>query len=104
MPLAQEPGGLDGLGERVGAGERNLQPQALIRSQNVQPGYGLLNGSLTLRFDDLGLEAALFGRNLLNKKYDVAGTSLESVGFNVLFAGEPRMFGLQLTKRFGGEM
>ena len=87
----------------VWTGERNLQPQALIRSENVQPGYGLLNGSLTVRLDDAGLEASLYGRNLLNKKYDIAGTSLESVGFNVLFAGEPRMFGLQLTKRFGGE-
>ena len=72
-------------------------------SQNVQPGYGLLNGSLTLRLNDVGLEASLYGRNLLNKGYDVAGTSLESVGFNVLWAGEPRIFGLQLTQRFGGE-
>jgi len=87
----------------VWTGERNLQPQALIRSQNVQPGYGLLNGSLTLRLNDVGLEASLYGRNLLNKGYDVAGTSLESVGFNVLWAGEPRIFGLQLTQRFGGE-
>lgn len=87
----------------VWTGERNLQPQAQIRSQNVQPGYGLLNGSLTLRIDSLGLDATLYGRNLLNKGYDVAGTSLESLGFNVLWAGEPRMFGLQLTKRFGGE-
>jgi len=87
----------------VWTGERNLQPQAQIRSQNVQPGYGLLNGSLTLRLDDPGIEVSLYGRNLLNKSYDVAGTSLEGVGFNVLWAGEPRMFGLQLTKRFGGE-
>jgi iron complex outermembrane recepter protein len=87
----------------VWTGTQNLQPQALNRDQNIQKGYGLINGTIALQFPDQGFEISAFGRNLTAKHYYVTGISLESVGLNVLMAGEPRTFGLQLTKKFGSE-
>jgi iron complex outermembrane recepter protein len=87
----------------AGRSTYNLQPQGLLRDQNTQHAYGLLNGTTSLRFDAANIEVGLFGRNLLNKKYYVGGTTVESLGFNALITGEPRTFGLQVTKKFGGE-
>jgi len=81
----------------------NLQPQGLRRAQNIQKGYGLLNGTASVRLDAADLELAIFGRNILAKKYYTGGSSVESLGFNTLIVGEPRTFGVQLTKKFGGE-
>jgi iron complex outermembrane recepter protein len=79
---------------------QNLQPQAIIRIQNVQPGFGLLNGRISAHVDAADMDVALFGRNILNKNYYVSGISLEAVGFNTLVVGAPRTYGIQVTKRF----
>ncbi|MET0370508.1 MAG: TonB-dependent receptor [Sphingobium sp.] len=82
--------------------KQNMQPQGLARDQLTQRAYGLLSGRLSLNIDSLGMEVALFGRNLLDKDYYTAGISIEAVGFNMLEPGDPRTFGIQLTKKFGG--
>ncbi len=79
----------------------NLQTQAINRDQVTQKGFGLLNARLALRFDSAKLEVAVFARNLLNKKYYDTGISSESLGINTLVVGEPRTYGVQVTKRFG---
>jgi iron complex outermembrane receptor protein len=82
-------------------GNQNLQPQAAALSQVTQKGYGLLAGTATLHLEHGELDIGLWGRNLTNKKYYVTGTSTETVGFNQLYTGEPRTYGVQVTKRFG---
>jgi iron complex outermembrane receptor protein len=83
-------------------GTTNLQPQTIADDQVIQKGYGLLNGSLSLALES-GFEVGVFGRNLLGKDYYAGGTSLDALGFNTLYVGEPRTYGLQVTKRLGGE-
>lgn len=80
-----------------------LRPEAVNRAQLFQKGYGLLSGRLSAKIDAIDAEIAIFGRNLTKTRYDTAAVSLESLGFNMLLAGEPRTFGVQLTKKFGGE-
>jgi iron complex outermembrane receptor protein len=97
---------LDANLQWVWTGTRNLQPQGLARfygDENTQKGYGLLNGTLGVRLEETGIEISAYGRNILAKKYYVAGISLESVGINTLIPSDPRTFGLQITKRFGSE-
>jgi iron complex outermembrane receptor protein len=68
-----------------------------------QPAYGLLGGRLSLNIKSIDADIAVFGKNLLGKRYAVSATQFDnSLGFNILYAGEPRTFGIQLTKRFGG--
>jgi iron complex outermembrane receptor protein len=87
----------------VWTGTQNLQPQALNRDQNIQKGYGVINGTIGLQFPDQGFEISAFGRNLTGKHFYVTGIAVESVGLNTLMTGEPRTFGLQITKKLGGE-
>jgi iron complex outermembrane receptor protein len=83
-------------------GRTNLSPSALRRNQLTQDAYGLLNGRLSVTVDRWQTEFALFGRNLLNKEYRQNGINLEALGINRVGPGEPRTYGVQLTKRFGG--
>ena len=72
-------------------------------SQVTQKAYGLLNGRISLKLDRWDSEVALFGKNLTDKAYAVGATSLQrSVGINNLVIGEPRIWGIEFRKRFGG--
>ncbi|MET0370081.1 MAG: TonB-dependent receptor [Sphingobium sp.] len=80
--------------------KQNLQPQALMTSHFIQKAFGLLNARLSVSVKDLDLEFAVFGRNLTGTKYYTSGITLESLGFNVLQPGDPRVVGFQVTKKF----
>lgn len=86
-----------------GQTRQNYSPAAKLRDQVSQPAYGLLNGRITLQSEDHGFELALYANNIAQKKYNVSAVTFESLGVNTLQSGNPRTFGLQLTKRFGGE-
>lgn len=80
-----------------------LVGSAIYRDSLRQPAYGLLGARIALDIDSLGSEIAVFGTNLTNRHYAVSGVQFDnSLGFNTLYAGEPRVIGLQLTTRFGG--
>jgi iron complex outermembrane receptor protein len=76
---------------------------AIFRDQVTQPAYGLLNGRVSYNMPDSGLEIAAFVKNATAKKYYVAtGTFDNSLGYDIMFVGSPRTYGVQLIKRFGG--
>lgn len=78
-----------------------LEPSSLDLDAVTQRHYGLLNGRITANVDALGLEIAMFGRNLLNKHYKASAVTNEAaVGFSFVTAGVPRTYGVQVTKRF----
>jgi iron complex outermembrane receptor protein len=68
------------------------------------PAYGLLN--LNLNWTGVlgtGFDAGLFVTNALDKEYRSAITnSWNSFGFEAEIPGEPRMYGVRLRYRFGG--
>lgn len=80
------------------------RPQANFDPGVTQKAYGILNGRLSLEFDDLNAEVAIFGRNLTGKKYLASVLNLDddTFGYNLGFQGERRTFGIEFTKRFGG--
>jgi iron complex outermembrane receptor protein len=61
-----------------------------------QKGYGLVNGRIAFNIDRWDLEVAIFGRNLEDKLYVAQSARLATVG-------DPRTYGLTVTKRFGRE-
>ncbi|MDB5422088.1 MAG: hypothetical protein JWR59_2035, partial [Brevundimonas sp.] len=81
----------------------NLYPQSVVgRPYVLQEAYGVLGGRITLDIDSLDAQIALYGRNLTDEEYYSAGVAVDSAGFASLFSGEPRTFGIQFSKRFGG--
>ena len=65
-----------------------------------QKGYGMWNAQLRIAPQAIdGLEISAFVRNLTSEKYWTAGASAGTVRFVV--AGQPRMYGLGATYRFG---
>ena len=63
------------------------------------PGYGLLDGWITLSDLKVGNATAvitLWGRNLTNKKYRTQGIDFGSLGFGVNSYGEPTSYGVDL--------
>jgi iron complex outermembrane receptor protein len=80
----------------------NLTPQDLDPAAYTQPAYGLLNGRVSLHVNSINTDIAIYGKNLTNKEYFVAGESLEaSIGFGVLVTGQPRIFGIDVITHFG---
>ncbi|MBL8553863.1 MAG: TonB-dependent receptor [Phenylobacterium sp.] len=71
----------------------------------VIPSYGLLSAGA--EWNDVagsGWDAAIFATNILNKDYVVAlSAAFETNGYTSYSYGEPRMFGVRLRYRFGGE-
>jgi iron complex outermembrane recepter protein len=50
----------------------------------------------------LDAEVAVFGRNLTDKKYYSGAIRFQPSGFATGYTGEPRTYGIQFIKRFGG--
>ena len=48
----------------------------------------------------IGVNLAVFGKNLTDKHYLNAATNLQGLGYNVGFPGDPRVFGVQVRKTF----
>ncbi|MDR7103727.1 iron complex outermembrane receptor protein [Croceicoccus sp. BE223] len=65
-----------------------------------QKAFGLLDARLTWVIDSQDLEVSVFGKNLTNERYRQAATNLESLGYNIAFPGDPRVFGIQARKNF----
>jgi iron complex outermembrane receptor protein len=67
------------------------------------PGYGLLNGRVTLAMVDDSVELTLWGRNLTGRKYYTRSFSdlYVALGSSVSFIGEPRTYGLTAKYTFG---
>ena len=79
----------------------NFRPQAGQNDASVsQPGYTLVDARISYDMENIGLNIAVFGKNLTNKRYLNAATNLQSLGFNVGFPGDPRMYGVQVRKSF----
>jgi iron complex outermembrane receptor protein len=79
----------------------NFRPQIGQNDASVsQPGYALLDARIAYDIEDIGLNFAIFGKNLANKRYLNAATNLESLGFNIGFPGDPRVIGVQMRKTF----
>ena len=67
----------------------------------LQKSYGLLGARLSLKLEKLDADIAIFGKNLTQTRYAIAGLQYDnSFGFNVQYIGEPRTFGVELTKNF----
>jgi len=78
-----------------------LEPTAIQKDTVTQKAYGLLNGRIGYELMDRGVNLALFGRNLTDKAFYSSGATYEtSLGINRLVTGEPRTYGIEVTKRF----
>jgi iron complex outermembrane receptor protein len=80
-----------------------LAPDAQFDSQVTQKAYGLLNGRVALDLDEINGTVAVYGRNMLNKKYASGAIAVDrALGFNAVVYGEPARVGVELTLRLGG--
>ncbi|MEZ5707971.1 MAG: TonB-dependent receptor [Blastomonas sp.] len=78
-----------------------LVPFAL--QQSLADSVGLLNARIDYELPEYGVTASLFATNLLDKEYQVSSISQASSGLQTGITQEPRMWGFQLRKTFGGE-
>ncbi len=76
-------------------------PNAVLVQQVTQAAYGLLDARINWHLDAQNLDVALFGRNLTNKAYIDQGTNLEFGGFDIVFEAPPRIYGIEVIKKFG---
>ncbi len=75
--------------------------------QSIHPAYTLLNARLDMRdFLGSGVDVALWGKNLTDEDYVLAGGDFyvaSSLGFVQGLYGEPRMYGVEARYAFGGD-
>jgi iron complex outermembrane receptor protein len=76
-------------------------PVALQRELTAP--VGLLNARIDFDLRDQGVTVSLFSTNLLNKKYQLSSINEASLGIQAAITQEPRMYGVQLRARFGGD-
>ncbi len=76
--------------------------EATINPGTQLPSYKLLNMYLTWeKIAGSGLQASLYGRNLLNEQYYVGGIPQGAdLGLNQAVPGRPRMYGVELRYGF----
>jgi iron complex outermembrane receptor protein len=65
-----------------------------------QDAYGVWNARVAYAFQEGRYEAAVFGRNLLDKNYLTSAFPLAGFGLNEQMWGHPRTYGVELTARF----
>jgi len=75
---------------------------ATFNDDNVrQDRYGLLNGRLAWELWDGRTTLALYGRNLLDRRYIAGGEQLnDTQGVSLVFFGRPRTYGIEILRRF----
>lgn len=109
QPLAGDAGTLNFF---VNYSHSSRQNTEAVNLPAVQPGaylepFGLLNASIDWRdVGGSGLDVGIFGTNLAKKTYRISNSDVFQQGGLLYWAtlyGEPRMYGLRLTYRFGGE-
>jgi iron complex outermembrane receptor protein len=81
---------------------RSKEQFQITAAPNDQNGYGLFGGRIEYRYPDELWSVAIFGTNLLDRRYRTAGrgTLVNQVGFAYSSVGRPREIGLQLRSRF----
>jgi len=69
---------------------------------SIEPAYGLLNGRLVAHLDGPNMEIALWGSNILDKKYHVFINDLVGAGLGYVDGlwGPRRAYGVEVSKRF----
>ncbi len=78
-----------------------IDPQSYKVVTFTQPARGLLGGRTTLNIDDWNAKVSVFGKNLTKKKYLSSGAGpYESLGVDFAIVGEPRILGIEFSKRF----
>ena len=74
---------------------------AIANSLGTLPGYGVLNGRITVEIADTNIELAVWGRNMLGKRYaQNLFNSYGQLGFVAYNAGPPATFGGTATFRW----
>ena len=78
---------------------------AVPAGTGFQKGYGLLNARIDFEIEAWGVEVALYGKNLTNEKYlvDAVDFTNSALSHASGVIGEPRIWGIQLKKKFGGD-
>jgi iron complex outermembrane receptor protein len=68
----------------------------------IQQAYGLLNAQLSLKVARYDMDVRLWGKNLLGQQYITQEVSFvgAGLGFGYGAPGDPRTFGVEVTKRF----
>jgi iron complex outermembrane receptor protein len=81
---------------------RSKEQFQITPALNDQKGYGLIGARITLRPLNRHWSIALFGTNLADVRYRVAGrgTLISQVGFAFSTVGMPRQVGLQMSSEF----
>lgn len=71
-------------------------------AETSQPGFGLLDGSISLDIDKLNSTVTLWSKNMLDKRYKQGALSLSNVGVPYTWSlyGAPATYGIDLTVRF----
>jgi iron complex outermembrane recepter protein len=84
--------------------DANNQPQAVFDDKVTQYAYGLWDARVSLMSSKVdGLEVAAWIKNITNKQYFVSyNTTDTSLGVDFGFVGDPRTYGVQIRKTFGG--
>lgn len=87
------------------ADQASAATKALYATENALgriPGYGLFNGRIAYQLKDRGIEFAVYGRNILDKKYLVRRFPdlYRSLGIVSEYAGYPGTYGLEITANF----
>ncbi|MDB5446532.1 MAG: hypothetical protein JWQ97_1849, partial [Phenylobacterium sp.] len=85
----------------AGRSRQNLSPASKNKDQVTQKAYGLFDARIALDIRSQDVTIAIWGRNLTDKVYKVGAVNLESIGWNTVVMGEPRTYGIEITKRFG---
>jgi iron complex outermembrane receptor protein len=69
---------------------------------NRIPAYGILNGQVALQLQDGRIELAVYGRNIMKKKYYQRLLALQdtALGLTSYLPGDPRTYGVSLTYKF----
>ena len=75
-------------------------------STTTQDSYGLLNARVALDLDEQDMTIALWAKNLFDRKYNsqandfTSNTAAGAIGIITTIPGDPRTFGIQITKHF----
>ena len=105
-------GDMGSLAFFVNYSHTSKQNTEAVQLPQIQPGavleaYGTLNASIDWKnIADSGFDLGVFGTNITNKTYRISNNDVDQAGSLLYWStmyGEPRMYGMRLTYRFGGE-
>jgi iron complex outermembrane recepter protein len=82
--------------------KENLYPSTKFPNLVTQNAYGVLNARASLDVDAIDATISVYARNLTNKWYASAAIAIDNSGYASKIPGDPRLFGVEIVKRFGG--